>query len=188
MFCFKLAQYDETNGLSFRKTTEITDDVKQALKKLQPGMLKTTTSVEGLAKSLGTTDQGFIKFCQSVKDGDIQIQQGQTYLQAYQAELKKTEFSFKTIATAAKGFFKNLGGKLVSCLINAGIGIADISSLIPTKHYKATNVLSSFFVSNIHTFPESLTKLLIFEISCIVYFEKSSGYCFMFLHKIFAHV
>lgn len=43
-------------------------------------MLKTTTSVEGLAKSLGTTAQGFIKFCQSIKDGDIQIQQGQTYL------------------------------------------------------------------------------------------------------------
>lgn len=68
-------------------------------------MLKTTTSVEGLAKSLGTTTQGFIKFCQSIKDGDIQIQQGQTYLQAYQAELKKTELSFKTIATVAKGFF-----------------------------------------------------------------------------------
>lgn len=122
MFCFKLAQYNETNGLSFGKTTEITDDVKNALEKLQPGMLKTTTSVEGLAKSLGTTDQGFIKFCQSVKDGDIQIQQGQTYLQAYQAELKKTELSFKTIGTAAKGFFKNLGGKFVAGLGNILIG------------------------------------------------------------------
>ena len=87
-------------------------------------MLKTTTSVEGLAKSLGTTAQGFIKFCQSVKDGDIQIQHGQTYLQAYQAELKKTELSFKTIATVAKGFFKNFGGKFVRGLINAGIGMA----------------------------------------------------------------
>lgn len=38
--------------------------------------------------------------------------------------MKKTEFSFKTIGTAAKGFFKNLGGKLVSGLLNAGIGMA----------------------------------------------------------------
>lgn len=38
--------------------------------------------------------------------------------------MKNTEFSFKTIGTAAKGFFKNLGGKLVSGLINAGIGMA----------------------------------------------------------------
>lgn len=85
-------------------------------------MIATCGNFEKLAKKLGTTDQGFIKFCQSVKDGDIEIQQGQTYLQSYQAELKKTELSFKTIGTAAKGFFKNLGGKLISGLGNILIG------------------------------------------------------------------
>ena len=83
-------------------------------------------SVEQVGQAYGIADTQALEFYEAVYNGKYKIKEGQTNLQAYQTELKKTEFSFKTIGTAAKGFFKNLGGKLVSGLINAGIGMADI--------------------------------------------------------------
>lgn len=125
-----LANYDKSSGkiLFGGKNKNITDDVKIALEKLQPGMIATTTNTERLAKTLGTTDKGFINFCSSLKKGDIQLQQGQTYLQAYEAQLKSTGFSFKNIGASAKKFFGSLGTNLLN--IGAGMAIGAGVSLV----------------------------------------------------------
>lgn len=56
-------------------------------------MIKTTTNTEGLAKGLGTTSKSFIDFCTKLKNGNIVLKEGQTYLQAYRKQLNTTTFS-----------------------------------------------------------------------------------------------
>ena len=91
-------------------------------------MLKTTTNLKGLAEGLGTTDKGFIDFCTSLKNGDITLKEGQTYLQAYQEQLNSTGFSFKKIGSMAKDFFGNLGANLLNAL--GGMAVGALVSLI----------------------------------------------------------
>lgn len=100
-----LAQYDEKDGFSFGGQIKISDDVEKALAQLEPGMLKTTTNVEGLAMALGTSDQKFINFCTDLKNGNITLKEGQTYLQAYQENVTSLSARLKSFATSAKAFF-----------------------------------------------------------------------------------
>lgn len=127
-----LAQYDEKDGFSFGGQIKISDDVEKALAQLEPGMLKTTTNVEGLAMALGTSDQKFINFCTDLKNGNITLKEGQTYLQAYQENVTSLSARLKSFATSAKAFFKNLGGNLLAGTINAlgGMLISSVVSLI----------------------------------------------------------
>ncbi len=127
-----LAQYDEKDGFSFGGQIKISDDVEKALAQLEPGMLKTTTNVEGLAMALGTSDQKFINFCTDLKNGNITLKEGQTYLQAYQENVTSLSARLKSLATSAKAFFKNLGGNLLAGTINAlgGMLISSVVSLI----------------------------------------------------------
>lgn len=127
-----LAQYDEKDGFSFGGQIKISDDVEKALTQLEPGMLKTTTNVEGLAMALGTSDQKFINFCTDLKNGNITLKEGQTYLQAYQENVTSLSARLKSFATSAKAFFKNLGGNLLAGTINAlgGMLISSVVSLI----------------------------------------------------------
>lgn len=127
-----LAQYDEKDGFSFGGQIKISDDVEKALAQLEPGMLKTTTNVEGLAMALGTSDQKFINFCTDFKNGNITLKEGQTYLQAYQENVTSLSARLKSFATSAKAFFKNLGGNLLAGTINAlgGMLISSVVSLI----------------------------------------------------------
>lgn len=127
-----LAQYDEKDGFSFGGQIKISDDVEKALAQLEPGMLKTTTNVEGLAMALGTSDQKFINFCTDLKNGNITLKEGQTYLQAYQENVTSLSVRLKSFATSAKAFFKNLGGNLLAGTINAlgGMLISSVVSLI----------------------------------------------------------
>lgn len=92
-------------------------------------MTNRTVNLEALIQKYPQASKESISFAKSIRNGDITLKEGQTYLQAYQEQLNSTGFSFKTIGTAAKGFFKNLGGKLVSGLLNAGIGMA-VSALV----------------------------------------------------------
>lgn len=119
-----LANYDKSSGkiLFGEKNKNITDDVKIALEKLQPGMIATTTNTKRLAETLGTTDEGFINFCSSLKKSDIRLQQGQTYLQAYEAQLNKTGFSLKNVAKSALSGFKALGAGVINALGGMAIG------------------------------------------------------------------
>ncbi|WP_313069733.1 hypothetical protein [Lacrimispora sp.] len=72
------------------KTTKISDDVVNYLNSLNAGAIKTTTSITGLAKNLGTTNKSAITFTKGIKDGSITLVEGQTYLQGYQSYLKST--------------------------------------------------------------------------------------------------
>lgn len=127
-----LAQYDEKDGFSFLNGGEIADDVADALNKLQPGMIATSGDFEKLAKRLGTSDQKLINFCTDLKNGNITLKEGQTYLQAYQENVTSLSARLKSLATSAKAFFKNLGGNLLAGTINAlgGMLISSVVSLI----------------------------------------------------------
>lgn len=110
-------------------------------------MIATCDNFEKLAKKLGTTDEGFIDFCSSLKKGDIQLQQGQTYLQAYEAQLNKTGFSLKNLAKSALNGFKALGagainmlgGMAIGALVSGGISLISkaIDNAIETEAEKA---------------------------------------------------
>lgn len=91
-------------------------------------MIITSDNFDKLAKKLGTTDKGFIDFCTSLKNGDITLKEGQTYLQAYQEQLNSTGFSFKKIGSMAKDFFGNLGANLLNAL--GGMAVGALVSLI----------------------------------------------------------
>ena len=85
-------------------------------------MIATSTNFKRLAERLGTTDKGFIDFCTSLKNGDITLKEGQTYLQAYQEQLNSTGFSFKNVGSMAKSFFGNLGANLLNALGGMAVG------------------------------------------------------------------
>lgn len=85
-------------------------------------MLRTTTNLKGLAEGLGTTDKGFIDFCTSLKNGDITLKEGQTYLQAYQDQLNSLGFSFSKVKSIAKNFIGNLGANLLNALGGMAVG------------------------------------------------------------------
>lgn len=85
-------------------------------------MLRTTTNLKGLAEGLGTTDKGFIDFCTSLKNGDITLKEGQTYLQAYQEQLNSLGFSFSKVKSIAKNFIGNLGANVLNALGGMAVG------------------------------------------------------------------
>lgn len=92
-------------------------------------MIKTTTSTEGLAKGLGTTSESFINFCTNLKNGNIVLKEGQTYLQAYREQLNTTTFSLKNIGASIKNFFGTLGADALNMFGGMVIG-AIINSLL----------------------------------------------------------
>ena len=100
-----LAKYDEESGFNFSGQFKIGDDVQKALDDLEPSMIITTPSVEGPASALGTTDQKFISFCENLKIGKITLEEGQTYLQAYQQNVTSLPARLKSAGLSAKTFF-----------------------------------------------------------------------------------
>lgn len=92
-------------------------------------MIATSDNFEKLSKKLGTTDKGFINFCTSLKNGNIVLKEGQTYLQAYQEQLNSTGFSLKNIGASIKKSLGTLGanalnmfgGMVIGAIISSGI-------------------------------------------------------------------
>lgn len=92
-------------------------------------MIETTNSTKDLAEELGTTSKSFIDFCTNLKNGNITLKEGQTYLQAYQERLNATKFSLKNIGASIKNFFGSLGanalnifgGMVIGAIISSGI-------------------------------------------------------------------
>lgn len=85
-------------------------------------MVSTCDNFDKLAKKLGTTDKGFIDFCASLKNEDITLKEGQTYLQAYQEQLNSLGFSFSKVKSMAKNFFGNLGANVLNALGGMAVG------------------------------------------------------------------
>lgn len=85
-------------------------------------MVFTCDNFDKLAKKLGTTDKGFIDFCTSLKNGDITLKEGQTYLQAYQEQLNSLGFSFSKVKSMAGNFIGNLGANVLNALGGMAVG------------------------------------------------------------------
>lgn len=85
-------------------------------------MIATTKSTEDLAKKLGTTSKSFIDFCTKLKNGNIVLKEGQTYLQAYRKQLNTTTFSLKNIGASIKNFFGTLGADALNMFGGLAIG------------------------------------------------------------------
>lgn len=85
-------------------------------------MVSTCDNFDKLAKKLGTTDKGFIDFCTSLKNGDITLKEGQTYLQAYKEQLNSLGFSFSKVKSMAKNFIGNLGANVLNALGGMAVG------------------------------------------------------------------
>lgn len=92
-------------------------------------MIETTNSTKDLAEELGTTSKSFIDFCTNLKNGNITLKEGQTYLQAYQERLNATKFSLKNIGASIKNFFGSLGANALNIFGGMVIG-AIINSLL----------------------------------------------------------
>lgn len=92
-------------------------------------MIITSDNFEKLSKKLGTTSKSFIDFCTKLKNGNIILKEGQTYLQAYREQLNTTRFSLKNIGASIKNFFGTLGanalnifgGMVIGAIISSGI-------------------------------------------------------------------
>lgn len=85
-------------------------------------MIETTNSTKDLAEELGTTSKSFIDFCTNLKNGNITLKEGQTYLQAYQERLNATKFSLKNIGASIKNFFGSLGANALNIFGGMVIG------------------------------------------------------------------
>lgn len=94
-------------------------------------MIATSDNFEKLSKKLGTTNKSFIDFCTKLKNGNIALKEGQTYLQAYREQLNTTRFSLKNIGASIKNFFGTLsanalnmlGGMVIGAIINSLLSI-----------------------------------------------------------------
>lgn len=128
-----------------KEMPKVTDDVKVALNKLEPGMITTSNNFKGLAKHLGTTDKSFISFMSGLKDGSITLKDGQTYLSAYESYLKSTgkTASWATIKTkalsASMKVLSSIGWMVAITAVSEGIkwlGNVIDSAITTTEEYE----------------------------------------------------
>lgn len=117
---YRLAHYDTKNGFSFggQKKTELNQDTIDLLN--DEDIIDKSVSIEKLKEKYVNADKNAVKFVQTMRTEGTVLQQGQTYLQAYEAQLNKTGFSLKNVGASAKKFF----GSLSANLLNIGAGMA----------------------------------------------------------------
>lgn len=125
-FIYVLAHYDKENGFSFgrqQNNVSISDDVKSFLTNdVDKKMLDSKVAIEDIGKAFGITDKQCLNFISDLREGKVVLQQGQTYLQAYEAQLNKTGFSLKNLAKSALSGFKALGAGVINALGGMAIG------------------------------------------------------------------
>lgn len=115
------------NGFSFgKKSIQINDDTIGFLN--DPNFDVKNVALDDLIKKYPKATEGSITFAKSVRDGNVSLKEGQTYLQAYQKQLNQTGFNLKNIGSS----IKNLGGKFIAGTINAigGMVIGAAASLV----------------------------------------------------------
>lgn len=115
------------NGFSFgKKSIQLNDDTIGFLN--DPNFDVKNVALDDLIKKYPKATEGSITFAKSVRDGNVSLKEGQTYLQAYQKQLNQTGFNLKNIGSS----IKNLGGKLLAGTINAigGMVIGAAASLV----------------------------------------------------------
>lgn len=122
-----LANYDNVNGFSLgKKNIQLNDDTIGFLNDEKLGDYE--KPLDDLIKKYPKATEGSITFAKSVRDGNVSLKEGQTYLQAYQKQLNQTGFNLKNIGSS----IKNLGGKFIAGTINAigGMVIGAAASLV----------------------------------------------------------
>lgn len=115
------------NGFSFgKKNIQLNDDTIGFLN--DPNFDVKNVALDDLIKKYPKATEGSITFAKSVRDGNVSLKEGQTYLQAYQKQLNQTGFNLKNIGSS----IKNLGGKFIAGTINAigGMVIGAVASLV----------------------------------------------------------
>lgn len=115
------------NGFSFgKKSIQLNDDTIGFLN--DPNFDVKNVALDDLIKKYPKATEGSITFAKSVRDGNVSLKEGQTYLQAYQKQLNQTGFNLKNIGSS----IKNLGGKFIAGTINAigGMVIGAAASLV----------------------------------------------------------
>lgn len=115
------------NGFSFgKKNIQLNDDTIGFLN--DESLNNPNKPLDDLIKKYPKATEGSITFAKSVRDGNVSLKEGQTYLQAYQKQLNQTGFNLKNIGSS----IKNLGGKLLAGTINAigGMIIGAAASLV----------------------------------------------------------
>lgn len=115
------------NGFSFgKKNIQLNDDTIGFLN--DESLNNHNKPLDDLIKKYPKATEGSITFAKSVRDGNVSLKEGQTYLQAYQKQLNQTGFNLKNIGSS----IKNLGGKLLAGTINAigGMIIGAAASLV----------------------------------------------------------
>lgn len=115
------------NGFSFgKKNIQLNDDTIGFLN--DENLNNPNKPLDDLIKKYPKATEGSITFAKSVRDGNVSLKEGQTYLQAYQKQLNQTGFNLKNIGSS----IKNLGGKLLAGTINAigGMVIGAAASLV----------------------------------------------------------
>lgn len=138
-----LAQYDSEEGFSFGKNKKIEFN-QDTINFLNDEKLNNTSIIlDEISSKYTDVDQNAVKFVQTMRTEGKQLQQGQTYLQAYESQLKSTGLSFKNIGASAKNFFGSLGagainalgGMAIGALVSGGMSLISkgIDKLIVTK-------------------------------------------------------
>lgn len=119
---YRLAHYDTNNGFSFggKKKTELNQDTIDFLN--DEKLNKKHANLDKISKKYADVDQNAVKFVQTMRTEGKQLQQGQTYLQAYEAQLNKTGFSLKNLPKSALSGFKALGAGVINALGGMAIG------------------------------------------------------------------
>lgn len=115
------------NGFSFgKKSIQLNDDTIGFLNNENLNNLE--EPLGNLIKKYPKATEESITFAKSVRDGNVSLKEGQTYLQAYQKQLNQTGFNLKNIGSS----IKNLGGKFIAGTINAigGMVIGAAASLV----------------------------------------------------------
>ena len=125
-----LAKYDPENGFSFgfgnNKNNTLNEDTVGLLSDEKIDVA--SKNLDTIVKRYQKADQSAIEFAQGVRDGSIQLKEGETYLQAYQRQLEKTSFSFTNLKQSLSNGFKSFGAGVINFL--GGAAIATTSSLL----------------------------------------------------------
>lgn len=188
-----LASYDDAAGFggllfTLKNSKLLSNNVIDFFEnKLSNGMIKTTTNVQGLTNAYKVGEKSVVKYISGLKDGSIQLKNGQTMLQGYQAYLNSTtkattmaELKTKALSSAMK-VLSSIGWMLAitttikvlqSAWDTANTTVAEVQERVDDLS-DSISTLESEYASLKETGSENLTEA---ELSRLDYLENRIEY------------